>query len=172
MLEKITLCHTSPGMTLGPALLQPFQTVELVLEVVRQRQDACGNQTIDQIRGDVHQSPQRRRQQAQEAAGIFRGDGAQEPRGTDLTGEQAEYLAEGKVGIAQAGIGVAIAEGDHQVGYFRLGTAGELLDESGLAAARLAGNEGDTALSCQRCPQMAPQSNHLRLAADEGVAGG
>ncbi len=86
-------------------------------------------------------------------AGVLLGDDSLGQAGFDFAGEEAQHLAERQVRIAYAGLGVAVAEGDEQVGVEVLGTAGEFGDQGRLAGAGLAGDEDHLALASEGAGQ-------------------
>ena len=104
---------------------------------------------------------------AHQAAGLVEAHRAHGALLLHVAREQGQDLAKGQVGVAAAGVGVAQAAGHHQLGVRVHGAPGELAQEHGLAAARVAHHEPHAPLALQRPRQPAVQLRQLLLASHE-----
>ncbi len=128
-----------------------FQLLQLLSPAELAGEQCCGpcrhagawDEDVDQIRPEFDQRFARLAEEALQPAGVLIGDDA----GLDVAGQLGQDLAEGQVGVADAGLGVAVAHGDEEIGVGLLGTPGELGDEGGLAGAGFAGDEDNLALA-------------------------
>jgi hypothetical protein len=69
---------------------------------------------INQIRPGLYQRLRRKRERIPQAAGVFSGHGPRRPPGFYVAGQQLQNLAKGQVGVADAGIGIAVPAGHDQ----------------------------------------------------------
>ena len=107
-------------------------------------------------------------------------DGPARPSGLNVASEHLQHLAKGQVRVADAGVGVALPAGYNQVSVRRHRPPGELANQHGLAAARIAGDEGHSALAGQRqvkeavqfCQFPRPSNKWCRGAGERGSGGG
>ena len=116
------------------------------------KQSCTRDEGVNQVRPGLHQRLRRKRERMPQAAGVFSGNGPRRPPGFDVAGQQLQDLAEGQVGVADAGVGIAVPAGDDAGSAVRalLGAPGEFLDQGRLAAAGFAGDEHHPALARQR----------------------
>jgi hypothetical protein len=108
-------------------------------------QSPAGHKGIKQSRSILGQGLGGQGEGLPQASSLLAGHGSGGPLGLYVAGEEAQDLAEGQVGVADAGLGVAVPAGADQAGVGFLGTASEFLEEGGLAAAGVAGDKDDTA---------------------------
>ena len=95
---------------------------------------------------------------------------ADHPRGNpgiNVCGQHGQYLAEGQVWIAQAGIGVAVTAADDEIGTSVLRPLDKCLDQGCFPLARLTGDKDRPALSDQCLLQIAVQLPQLALAGNK-----
>ena len=127
--------------------MSPEDLVLISIEELLTRPDEQFEKTVDYVlqkNAEVYQRLAGYLQESLETASILWSNGP----ALDVGGEEAEHFAEGEVGVAGAGVGVAVPAGDEEVGMLGLGAAGEFCDEGGLAGAGLAGDEADLAVAC------------------------
>ncbi len=103
------------------------------------------------------------------SAGVLLSDGSLGQLGFDVADEQAQYLAEGEVGVTEPCLGVAGAVGNEQVSVGFLRTASELGDQGGLAGAGLAGDETHLGLTGQDAVEKLVQLCEFVLACDKDL---
>ena len=76
-------------------------------------------------------------------------------------------MAEGKIRVADAGVGVAVAAGDEQIGVSVQRAPGKGVQQGGFAPAGPAGDERDARLPRKRCLQKPLQTGQLPFAGDK-----
>ena len=84
-----------------------------------------------------------------------------------VSGQCLEHLAEGQVGIADVGVGVAAPAQHDQIAVGMTGSPGEFLDQRRLAAAGLAHDQSHAPLTGQGLVEEAAQPGQLLLAGDK-----
>ena len=99
--------------------------------------------------------------------GVFARDSPRGPAALHVPGEHPQHLAEGQVGIADAGIGVAVSLSDEQVWMRLHRLPGELTRQRRLAPAWAAGDEGHPTLARQRRVEVPMQLCQLVLPGDK-----
>jgi len=120
LLEQIALLGTgSDGNGGRPAFNELIQTGQPVRPAGHTspsplKQSYTGDKGINQVRPGLHQRLRRNRQRIPQTAGLFSGHGPRRPPRFDIAGQQLQNLAEGQVGVADAGVGIAVAAGDDQ----------------------------------------------------------
>ena len=97
------------------------------------------------------------------AESVLRGDRPLRLLGIDVASQLAQNLSKRQVGIADAGLGVAVADGDDPIVVRLFCPARELGEERGLARAGLANDECHLSMTSQRLVQKCAQSVQLRL---------
>ena len=106
-----------------------------------QGQSCSRHEGVNQVRPRLCQRRDRIRQNSPQAAGMFGRQGCPRPFRFDVTAEQLQDLAEGQIGVTDAGGGVAVAAGHHQVGVGLHRLPGKFTEQSGFAAPGFAGDE-------------------------------
>ncbi len=105
-----------------------------------------------------------------QAAGVRTADRTCGPERFHVAGEHGQGFAEGQVGVADTGLGVAASGDSQQVGVGLHSPGGEGPQERRLAPSGAAGEEDHLALTAQRLLEVAIQSRQLPLAGDKDRA--
>jgi hypothetical protein len=131
------------------------------------KQSGPKDKGTDEIWPELCQRLYCERQRAPQASRVFSGDDPGRPSRFDVASEQFQDLAEGEIGIADAGVRIAVSSGDDQVSVQILAAPGKLLHQRRLPAARFAGHEHDPTLAGQRLVEKPIQLRQLTLPGDE-----
>ena len=89
------------------------------------------------------------------------------PLRLDVAAEQLQDLAEGQIGVTDAGDGIAITGGHHQVRVRFHRLAGKFTQQGCLAAPRLAGHEGHPSRAGESLTEVGGQPGQSILASNE-----
>ena len=96
---------------------------------------------------------------------MFFCNGPCRPLGFDVAGQHFQDFAKGQVGVADAGVGIAVPAGHDQVSMGLLGTPGEFLDQGRLATTCFTRHEHYPALTRQRARRGARTRDEFRSSA-------
>lgn len=107
----------------------------------------AGDKRVKQIRPGFHQRLCSGGQGIPQAAGVFSCHGSGRPAGVNVAAQQLEDLSEGQVGIADAGVGIAVSRSGDEGRLGALGPPDKLLDQSRLATPGVAGDKDDPTLA-------------------------
>jgi hypothetical protein len=122
---------------------------------------------VDQVGAVLGQRRAHRRQRRPGPPRLFREEHPPSPLAFHVAGQRLKHLAEGQVGIPGTSMGVAPpAQGD-QVAMGRTGPPGELVKQSRLAAARLAGDQSHASLAGQGLLEDRAQAGQFLLPGDK-----
>ncbi len=117
------------------------------------QQRCAGKEGVNQIGADLQQRLDGLGSQAPQPFGVGPAHGPGAPARFDVAGQQLQDLAKGEVGVADAGVGIAVAGRNHQVGMFLLASTDKRLGQQGLAVTGLARDESD---DCRCRPALPP----------------
>ena len=132
-----------PGSFALHKLLEPVRPSGLFDDELASFRDQGSprHQDVDQIGAELDQRITRPAYQPPQTAGVLCRDSALSQLRFDVTDELGQDLAKRQVRIANAGLSVAVADGEHHILVSILCPAGELGHQGGLARAGLTDNK-------------------------------
>jgi hypothetical protein len=166
-------CQVGPGLLASHQFCQPGPPGGAARDKGLGADGQCltRQETTDQVRPLADQGLHGVGEYSPQAAGVLGAEVPARPSDLHVTREHLHDLAERQVRIAMASVRVARPAGNHKFAMPRHGSPGELMDQHGLASARLAADKGDTALTGQCQGQERVQSRQLCLPPHKGGRG-